>query len=261
LLADKVTGFPRYESTFDMRQFRKMRFTAAFIILVALVAATGARAGTPIEIVYGRGRNRVAMKLWQDAEDQLNKGDVENARRNVDAAIRSDPTLWPALYTRAKVFMMQRKYELAVQDCSEALRQCPTFIEAALLRAGANEALGRHAACLKEIEHVISIRPRSDALGRAYGDRAWLRATCPDPAFRDGKQAIKDATAACKFLHWDEGRLDTLAAAYAEAGDFDSAVRYEEQALGTKGISAEDAKVFQHHLELFRQHRPIRASD
>lgn len=243
-----------------MRQFGKIGFPAPFIILVALMAATAARGSVPIEVVYGAGRNRMAMKLWQDAEEHLKKDDVDNAQRSVDAALRSDPTLWPALYTRAKVFILQRKYELAIKDCSEALDQSPTFVEAALLRARANAALGRYAASLKEIDYVIAIRPRSDALGRAFSDRTWLRSACPDPAFRDGKQAIKDATAACKFLLWDEHRLDTLAAAYAEAGDFDSAVSYEEKALATKGIASDDAKMFQHHLDLFKQHRPIRSS-
>jgi hypothetical protein len=62
-------------------------------------------------------------------------------------------------------------------------------------------------------------------------------------------------------MSWDDDdMIDTLAAAYAEAGDFDSAVSYEERALATKGISANDAKVFQHHLALFKQHRPLRLS-
>ncbi len=231
----------------------------ALIILLAVAAAREAQGNVPIEVVYGVGRNQVAMKLWQDAERQLKNGDVENAHRNVEAALRSDPQLYPALYTRAKVFMRQHKYELAIQDCTEALRRDSTFVEAALLRASANGRLGRYAASLKEVEHVISIRPRIDGLARAIADRAWLRATCPDPSFRNGRQAIKDATTACKLMEWrDEDSIDTLAAAYAEAGDFDSAARYEQEALGTKGISADDSKIFQYHLELYKQHRPYR---
>jgi Tfp pilus assembly protein PilF len=65
------------------------------------------RGTEPIIVEYSGGRNRVAVKFWTDAESQLKKGDVENARRSVDAAIRSDPTLWPALYTRAKIFIRQ----------------------------------------------------------------------------------------------------------------------------------------------------------
>jgi tetratricopeptide (TPR) repeat protein len=242
---------------FDMRSLR-LRCNRAFFIGIAFaITAFAARGAVPIQIEYGPG-HRVAMALLMTAEKQLEQGDLENARRSVDAALQGDPSFWPALFTRAKIFIGQHKYELAVKDCTDALRQNRGFIEAALLRATANAALGRYADSLKEITHVISIRPRSDAYGRALAQRAWLRSTCPDPSFRDAKQAIKDATAACKLLHWDEDRLDTLAAAYAEAGDFDSAVRYEEKALAAKKISAEDTKYFQHHLDLFKQHRPVR---
>jgi tetratricopeptide (TPR) repeat protein len=146
-----------------------------------------------------------------------------------------------------------------VRDCSEALRQYPPFIEAALLRASANAYLGRYAGALKEINHCISIHPRSDALGRALADRAWLEASCPDPAFRNGQAALKDATKPCKLLQWrEEFSIRDLAMAYASLGDFDSAARYAEQALAIKGISAATAKELQRELALYKQRQPAR---
>lgn len=229
-------------------------------IFAAIVVVAGpAQGNLPITVVHGVGRNRTAMKLWTDAEAQLKDGDLEAARRDADAALRSDPTLWPALYTRAKISVAQHQYELAVRDCGEALRQYPPFIEAALLRADANARLGRYAEALKEINHCISIHPRSDAVGRAMSERAWLEATCPDPAFRNAQAAVKDATKACKLLQWqDEFSINALAMAYASLGDFDSAVRYIEQALAIKGISAATAKEFARELALFKQHQPVR---
>lgn len=233
---------------------------AALLVSAVFVCASAARADVPIRVVAGYGRNQTAIKLWQAAENDLQVGNVEGAHQNVDAALRSDPTLYPAFYTRAKVFLRLGKNEAALQDCTEALRQDRTFVEAALLRATANAYLHRYNESLKEIEHVIAIRPRSDGLARAFCDRAWLRATCPDASFRNGKQAISDATRACKILEWkDENTIDTLAAAYAEAGDFDSAIRYEGQALATKGVSPEHAKTMQKHLQMFKEHRPIRS--
>ena len=52
--------------------------------------------------------------------------------------------------------------------------------------------------------------------------------------------------------------IDTLAAAYAETGDFNLAVQYAAQALGVKDISPADAKRIQRHLESFQQREPIR---
>jgi tetratricopeptide (TPR) repeat protein len=154
---------------------------------------------------------------------------------------------------------MQGKYELAIQDCNEALRQYPTFVDASLLRATINSVYGKYAEALKELNYVISLHPQRVTLGRALKQRAWLQATCPNPAFRNGQQAIKDAKAACSIAEWrDENTIDTLAAAYAETGDFDSAVRYAAQALAVKGITPVDQKHIQRHLTLFQQHQPIR---
>jgi len=89
--------------------------------------------------------------------------------------------------------------------------------EASLLRATINAHLGKYAEALKEFNYLIAIYPRRVTLGRALKPRAWFQATCPDPAFRNGQQAVKDAKAACSITEWrDEDTLDTLAAAYAE---------------------------------------------
>jgi len=51
--------------------------------------------------------------------------------------------------------------------------------------------------------------------------------------------------------------IDTLAMAYAEVGDLDSAVRYEEKALALIGVKANDSRRLQEHLDSFKQHRPL----
>jgi Tfp pilus assembly protein PilF len=201
----------------------------------------------------------VAMKLVTDAQDQLQNGDVASAKRNVDAALHYDPTFWPALYVRAQIFSHEGKYDLALKDCNEALRQDRSVVEAALLRANINARLRKHAEALKEFDYLVSLHPRNVTLARALSDRAWFRATCPNASFRNGQQAVKDARAACSIMIWkDEHMIDTLAVAYAETGDFNSAVQYAAQALAMKGISADSTKLFQQHLALFQQHKPIR---
>jgi tetratricopeptide (TPR) repeat protein len=114
---------------------------------------SGARERT-ITVIYGRGRESLT-NLTMNRQSQLEKGDFAAAQRSLDAVIKADPTFYPAYYIRAEVFLDQRKYQEAIQDCNEALRKDSTFAEAALLRARANYDLSRYGESLKEIDHVI----------------------------------------------------------------------------------------------------------
>jgi len=237
-----------------------VKISKAFALSVAILSVeTVIRASVPI-IVATPQRMQAAMKLVTDAQDLLKKRDLAGAKRNCDAVLQRDPTFWPALYVRAQIYSGQGKYDLALKDCNEALRQDRSVVEAALLRANINTSLGKHAEALKEFDYLVSLHPRNSTLARALSDRAWFRATCPNPSFRNGQQAVKDAKAACSIMIWeDEHMIDTLAVAYAGIGDFNSAVQYASQALGVKGISTDRTKLFQQHLALFQQNKPIRS--
>ena len=225
-------------------------------LLIAMIASATVVSGSVPIVVNTPPHQRAAMNLCSDASHQLRNGDVAGAKRNVDAALRIDPKLWPALYIRAQIYRKEGNYELAIQDCNEALKQYPGCVEASLLRASVKTHLGQYAEALKEHNYLISLHPRPVTLARALSDRAWFYATCPNASLRNGQQAVKDAKAACSIMQWkDEEMIDTLAAAYAETGDFDSAVRYAAQALAVKGISAQDAKAFNQHLALFQQRK------
>ena len=62
-------------------------------------------------------------------------------------------------------------------------------------------------------------------------DLAWMRATDPDASLHDGRQAVALARQACKTVPGSVKYLDTLAAAYAEAGDAKRAADAERQAI------------------------------
>jgi tetratricopeptide (TPR) repeat protein len=233
---------------------QRMRF--APIIFFLSVAMALAR---PLEMEVGRGRNMNAVKLVDQAQDELFKtNDVAAAHKSVDAAIKADPTYWPAFYIRAQVLMKERHYQAAIQDCESILRQDSTVVEAALIRAEANLYLGRYAVSLKEVEHCITIRPRQDALARAYDMRALLRLYCPDPSIRNAQKAVADATMACKLMAWSDGELlDVLATAEAATGNFDSAIRHEQQAMGATKVREDEKRDYQKHLASFQQRKPL----
>ncbi len=227
------------------------------LVLALLVFDTAIIYARPIEIEVGRGRNWNAVKLVDQAQEQVfKKGDLAGALKSVNAAIQADPSYWPALYIRAEVFVEQHHYEAALQDCERVLKQDSTVVEAALLRARANFLLGRFAVSMKEVEHCISIRPRQDALARAYDTRALLRLYCPDPSIRNAQKAVADAATACKLMAWSDGELlDVLATAEAATGNFDSAIRHEQQAMGATKVREDEKREYQKHLASFQQRK------
>ena len=80
------------------------------------------RASVPIIVSGGAGR-RVMANLCNKAEEEIKAGNFAGAKRDVDTILHFDPEYGPALYVRAKIFVSQRQYQLAIQDCNEALRK------------------------------------------------------------------------------------------------------------------------------------------
>jgi hypothetical protein len=92
----------------------------------------------------------------------------------------------------------------------------------------------------------------------AYDRRAWVWAACPDPKLRDGKRAVESATKACELTNWREPRfLHALAAAHAEAGDFDSAVQWQTKALAFATNPSENQEQ-RARLLLYQDKKPYR---
>lgn len=129
--------------------------------------------------------------------------------------------------------MHQRKFDLAIQDLNTVLRLKPGVLMAQVLRGILYEHLGDYSRALADYDRVVSITS-SLPLNRAFAQnsRAWIHATCPTASLRNGKQAVTDAKSACNETSWREtAYIDTLAAAHAEVGDFNSAIQFEQQAI------------------------------
>jgi hypothetical protein len=105
-----------------------------------------------------------------------------------------------------------------------------------------------------------------DELIRRYPDlywaherKAWILATSPDATYRDGRLAVAAATHASELTNWKDGQvLSTLAAAYAEIGDFASAVLWQERALERVAAQGGSLKSEQDRLSLYKFARPFR---
>jgi len=202
-----------------------------------------------------------------EGNQYLLKQDYEKARQYYDAAIAQEPTSWGAYMNRSWVFAYERKWNLALQDLNTVLRLKPGHLGAALLRASLNTCLGNYGRALDEYNRLIKIT-HSELIfshSTALNDRAWLLATCPEASFRNGKQALLDATWLCQSSRWRHSSyIDTLAAAYAETGDFDSAIRFEQQAItsitGSGKARAYYEREYGQRLAAYERHHAFRAT-
>jgi tetratricopeptide (TPR) repeat protein len=117
----------------------------------------------------------------------------------------------------------------AVEYYDELVRLNPKDSDAYFNRGSAWDDEGDFEKALGDFNEAIRLNPQSvDALNR----RAWIRATCTDARFRDGAKAVIDATKCCELTDWNDASvLSSLAAAYAELGDFDRAVEWQKKTI------------------------------
>ena len=92
----------------------------------------------------------------------------------------------------ARAEMGQRDGALA--DYAEVIRRAYTTAEGRGMRADAYKAKGDYAAANADYAKARQMTPRDDV---ALNALAWFRATCPDASFRNGREAVEDATKAC----------------------------------------------------------------
>jgi tetratricopeptide (TPR) repeat protein len=154
---------------------------------------------------------------------------------------------------RASCRMSQQQSTAAMADFDTALKLDPNCSDTYHQRALAWNDLGEYDKAIADLKRWIQLR-QNDAISQ--NDYAWFLATCPDPQYRDGKQAIELAKKACELTLWqNEAYLDTLASAYAEIGDFAQAVSWQKKAV--EAATPEANMDYTDRLALYEAHRPF----
>ena len=127
--------------------------------------------------------------------------------------------------------MVANQPHKAIESLSKAIDQDPDDADAFRLRADAYLSTGKHAEAINDFEHVL---PQAEKDSNLLNNFAWVLATSPDDKLRDGERAVKLATEACELTGYETPHiLSTLAAAYAESGDFENAKKWSAKGSGT----------------------------
>jgi Zn-dependent protease len=152
------------------------------------------------------------------------------------------------------------KFDEAVQLFTQAIDSgvAPGVRATALTNRGLAEGhRGEWQRAIADFEEACQLQPQ---LALAHNNLAWLLSTCPVDALRNGEAAVAHATWACKATGWaTPSCLGTLAAAFAEVGDFGQAVHWQERALADSGYRRKyGEEVVRDRLRLYEQGLPYR---
>lgn len=188
-----------------------------------------------------------------------------NAQADLDAAIaRGDELPGPILaYTyawRGLVRMRQKDLDGALEDFKASLARDPRCWDAIQGRGEWHETKQEFREALADYDEVVRQGAPEPGYSNACIRRAWIRASCPDDSVRDGKLAVESATEAVRRTKPERpDYLLTLAAAQAEAGDFDAANRTAEKARSTIKPGDRAEQFFKVLSRQLQQHEPLRS--
>ena len=124
---------------------------------------------------------------------------------------------------------LKEKFNEAIYHYSEVLRIEPDNAEAHYSLGKAFAQQGRVEEAVKYYRQALRLNPNWPEV---LNSLAWVHATNENTELRNGPVAVQLALRACELTGYKNANfLDTLAAAYAEAGSFRKAVRTAEMAL------------------------------
>jgi tetratricopeptide (TPR) repeat protein len=223
-------------------------------------------------VLMAMGKNDEAMGYLkralqirpQDAGVHLNlgvafrrQGRLAEAVAACEESLRLNPNQWEAHENLGIVFEQQGKLTAASTHFRLAIEHGADPAELQKKREiVAVEA--KVQAMIAHLREAINLQPQEP---KAYNNLAWMLATHPDAQFRDGKQAVEYAARAVELTRTnDASKLDTLAAAYAEAGRYGEAVEAAKKAVAlVRATNAEPlAREIESRLRLYECKQPFR---
>ena len=270
-----------------------LRRTIAGVILAGLFALTWQRAEV-YATDENLWRDTVAKnpRAW-NAHNNLacnlaERGDLDQAIEHFTTSLELNPKNAPAQRNLGKALTIKGRFTEAEPHFRAALELRPDDIEALtayaeglapaqrlteamnLLRraiaikpaintrrqyVGLLLATGNHAEAITELREILAIQSDTH---EDLNNLAWLLATSPEAKIRNGPEAVRLAQRACELTSYQQPMpLGTLAAAYAETGDFTNAVKTVQAAIERATVTGDEsfARMNQQLLRLYRAQR------
>ena len=213
-----------------------------------------------------------AEKMAEKAFEHAAEGDTPEALKASDAAIALGWDGFELFGLRANLLFLEGRLDECIVSAEKAIElydgsygESGKVFQSEMLAqlASAQSAKGDYAKSRDALEKAVEISPEDYEIVNNY---AWLLAVAPDDSVRDGKLAVKMAKQACDDTDWEEPHIiDTLAAAYAEGGDFKNALAHQKRAHDALLASADNGEIddaddsgYQERLKLYESGKAFR---
>jgi tetratricopeptide (TPR) repeat protein len=204
-----------------------------------------------LDAAYGVAEGNLGKAL-------LEKNDLDGALGHLKKALELGPETAEVQTNLGLGIAEKGRVEDAIPHFERALEITPSFADAHAYLGTALVMKGQPGEALKQWKMALQTDPKNV---KVLNDSAWLLSTAPDAALRNGTEAVTLASRAVEITQDREPMLlGTLAAAYAEAGDFDKAVKTQQRAteLATQQGNSRLAALLQGRLALLQAKTPIR---
>jgi len=195
--------------------------------------------------------------VWYNLAVTLAKqGNLDEAIRACAESVRLNPSAANAQNNLGMFLFARGRLDEAIVHLNEAIRLDPNKSNAYFTLGRIMVRKGRLSEAVQCYSEAVRLSPDENSLNAL----AWILATAPDPALRNGRQAIELASRLCELTRYQDPRaLDVLGASYAETGRFTDAVQTATKAV-EYALKRGDPNLvagIQARLELYRQGKPF----
>ncbi len=184
---------------------------------------------------------------------------------DMQVLLQTDPTNAEWRIRLAGYFVGDSRPRKAVELLTQVLdgirdesdpQQRETKADALRARGDALLSVGRHADAVKDYDEALKLDPEDTGV---LNNLAWVLATSPDDPVRNAQKSIEMGLKACELTKYERPHiLSTLAAGYAEKGDWELAKKWSAKAVE---LGAKDDDVDQQlkkELEGYKERKPWR---
>jgi tetratricopeptide (TPR) repeat protein len=183
-------------------------------------------------------------------------GDYPSAIRDFTSIAKQDPPDPLVMGQLGMLHLAAKQPRAAIKWFGKSLDLNKKLFLSLRGRSDALISIGEHKKAAKDLRSALKIQSTDSGV---LNNLAWLFATSPENSLRNGEKAIKLATKACEETEWKAAHIiSTLAAGYAENGDFEKACEYSHKALDADSGNGDIDEQLQKELSSYKEKKPWR---